>query len=1076
MLGCNTTDENPPSSRFERISVQDHGIVFQNQLKYTEEVNPYTYKSFYNGGGVAIGDLDNDGLVDVIFTGNQVDNAIYRNLGSWKFEDVSENSGLLGQGSWTSGVSLADVNGDGLLDVYLCKSGPPTGSNRRNELRINNGDWTFTDVSEEAGVNDYGLSVQAAFFDFDKDGDLDMYLLNNSIRSVGGYDIREGQRDIRDSLGGNRLYRNELVPTGRLKFTDVSEAAGIYGSDIGFGLGVSIADINQDTWPDIYVSNDFFERDYLYLNKGDGSFAERLTEIAPELSLGAMGADVADLTGDAYPEIFVTEMRPATAIRLKSKTKFESWDKFFLAESKGYHKQFSRNTLLQNIKGEALVDVSRQAGVAATDWSWGALAVDLDNDGWRDLYVANGIYKDLLDQDYIHFVANADNIRTWIASGQNVIERLVDSMPTEALSNYAFRNENKGLRFSDSTGSWGLDIPSFSNGSAYGDLDNDGDLDLVINTISDFPLIYQNHTTGDKPSSTNYLGFELYDTLSYANFFATGTQIIIWVDGERQTAELSPYKGFMSTVDNRILFGLNKHQFVDSIKVVWPDGAIQRYLQTSANQYIKVVKEVSGITKANALKTDSAKKWRSISNWEHQESAHDDFDRYPLLIEMFSSEGPATACLRKDHSTLVFIGGGPNQAAKLIERANNEYNDITPEAFQNDSDFEDVAATWIDIDNDGDSDLFVASGGDEAPEISGSVRLRLYENKEGKLVAGKRGSFPSLVGFSCGALTPWDYDQDGDYDLFFGTHFRVGQYGIPAESFLLANDGSGNFSLANDSVGARIRKLSNVRAAVTGNFFGSGSTHLAIAQEYGPVSVLATDKARLIHNIESKNGLWRALMSIDTDADGIDELVAGNLGLNTIFLASEDEPLTQYIGDFDNNGQVEQITTCWMGGEETVIHQLLDLVSQVPSLRKKFPRFESYATANPFAIIDTTRLLDVRKVTELQSGILQVSERKLDFTPFPPEAQTSCARAFAYLPDSIGGGQVFIGGNYTRFKPEIGGQSGSVGSTVEFEAQGDMKIIPWRFPPLFGETRALFVIDSSILAVQNNDSILHYEF
>jgi len=400
MFGCTLFEAAAPK-KFELLDAVPHGITFRNELSYTDQMNPYSYKSFFNGGGVGLSDLDQDGLIDIVLTGNLVNNGVYRNLGDWQFEDVSMKSNLLGEAAWTSGVAIADVNGDGLPDVYLCKSGMPLTPNRNNELLINKGNFTFENVAHAAGVDDYGFGVQASFFDYDKDGDLDMYLLNNSIRAVGGYDIRPGQRDVPDDKGGNKLYRNMLVENGELRFEDVTEAAGIYNSAIGFGLGVTVADVDQDGWPDLYVSNDFFERDYLYFNNGDGSFVERLAELAPELSLGAMGADVADMTGDGYPEIFITEMRPRSARRIKSKTKFETWDKAKLAEDKGYHRQFGRNTFLHNIDGEALVDISRQAGVASTDWSWGALAVDLDNDGWRDLFVANGIYKDLLDQDYI---------------------------------------------------------------------------------------------------------------------------------------------------------------------------------------------------------------------------------------------------------------------------------------------------------------------------------------------------------------------------------------------------------------------------------------------------------------------------------------------------------------------------------------------------------------------------------------------------------------------------------------------------------------------------------------------------
>ncbi|MEM1218652.1 MAG: VCBS repeat-containing protein, partial [Bacteroidota bacterium] len=472
--------ENSHSSNllFQTISAAQSGIDFQNDVQYTEEFNVYTYRNFYNGGGVGIGDINNDGLSDLYFCGNQVDNKLYLNRGNFQFEDVTEQAGVACPNVWSTGVSMADINQDGWLDLFVTKAGAPGGENRHNELFINNGDGTFTEQAEAYGLADEGLSTHAAFFDYDKDGDLDCYLLNNSVRSVSGYDLIEGLRETPDTDGGNRFYRNDGGT-----FVNVSQEVGVYSSAIGFGLGVTIGDVNGDGWQDMYISNDFFERDYLYINQQDGTFRESLVEGIQELSLSSMGADMADLNNDGFPEIFVTDMLPEKDARMKTKTAFENWDKYQLNIREGYHRQFTRNALQFNLGNGQFSEVSRFAGVHGTDWSWGALMADFDLDGFRDIYVANGIFKDLTDQDYINFYADPETVRAIMRREEGVITKLVDAIPSVPISNYAFSHRGQ-WEFENKAKQWGLDQPGFSNGSAYGDLGNDGDLDLVVNNVN----------------------------------------------------------------------------------------------------------------------------------------------------------------------------------------------------------------------------------------------------------------------------------------------------------------------------------------------------------------------------------------------------------------------------------------------------------------------------------------------------------------------------------------------------------------------------------------------------------------
>ncbi|MBS1976807.1 MAG: CRTAC1 family protein, partial [Bacteroidetes bacterium] len=639
MSECTTRDNQLPlkPSLFTRIPSAKTGITFTNNLSYSEEFNVYTYRSFYNGAGVGLGDVNNDGLVDIFFCGNQVSNKLYMNLGNFRFRDITDQAGLASAGVWSTGVSMVDVNGDGWLDIYVCKSGNPKGERRSNELFINNRDLTFTEMSESYRINDQGLSTHAVFFDYDKDGDLDCYLLNNSFRSVGNYDLRKDQRLIRDTLGGNRLYRNE----GN-RFKDVSEEAGIYGSSIGFGLGVTVGDVDKDGWEDIYVSNDFFEKDYLYINQKNGRFKEELESHLQEISMGSMGADMADINNDGFQEIFVTEMLPEGEGRLKTKAQFENWQKYQLNFSSGYYRQFPRNVLQLNNMDGSFSEVGRLAGVDATDWSWGALIADLDNDGFKDIFVANGIYKDLLDQDYVNFMADPNTVSEILRRDNQVIKKLVDMMPSEPLPNYAFHN-NHDLSFTNLSSDWGLADPGFSNGSAYGDLDNDGDLDLVVNNVNMESFVFRNNADSLFPGR-HYLKFSLRGEGN--NKFAYGTQITIRHRGQTFYLEAEPMKGFQSNVDHRLHFGLDTLSTVDTVIVKWPDARITLLTNLNADQEVLLNQKDAGSGKAvPAREATSVKLLSSVDGkigitYHHKENDFVDFDRDRLLYHMMSTEGP----------------------------------------------------------------------------------------------------------------------------------------------------------------------------------------------------------------------------------------------------------------------------------------------------------------------------------------------------------------------------------------------------------------------------------------------------
>jgi hypothetical protein len=626
--------ENSTQSKtlFQKLAPSQTHINFSNNLTYNAKFNIYTYRNFYNGGGVAIGDINNDGLPDIFFTANMLPNRLFLNKGNMQFEDITERAGIGKKGKWSTGVSMADVNGDGFLDIYVCNSGDIKGDNRENELYINRGfsfapkktngrlsfaedarrsdeaegrsEVTFAEKSHEYGLDDKGLSTHAAFFDYDHDGDLDMYLLNNSFKAIGSFNLQRNERSIRDSLGGDKLYRND----GN-HFTDVSAQAGIYGSSIGFGLGVTVGDVNNDGWQDIYVSNDFFERDYLYINQHNGAFKETLEDAMTSISNASMGADMADINNDANPDIFVTEMLPEDEARIKTNTTFENWDKYQLDLKYDYYHQFTRNMLQLNngafpsYEGDGggkvtFSEIGRFAGVSATDWSWGAIITDLNNDGLKDIFIANGIYQDLTNEDYIQYISNDDFFQE-VKSGKADFKKLIDLIPSHAIPNYAFSN-NGDLTFSNKAKEWGLDEAGFSNGSAYGDLDNDGDLDLVVNNVNMPCFVYRNESVQQHPEN-KFLKVSLQG--EGKNTFGIGAKVTLHYNNTIAYQEQMPMRGFESTVDNRLNFGLGKTNKIDSVVIQWPDGKENVLKDVKPNQHLTVKQTEAVIPKTFSLQS-----------------------------------------------------------------------------------------------------------------------------------------------------------------------------------------------------------------------------------------------------------------------------------------------------------------------------------------------------------------------------------------------------------------------------------------------------------------------------------------
>ncbi len=999
----------------------DAGIDFENTLIETETLNPYTYKNFYNGGGVALGDINNDGLIDIYFSGNLVDNKLYLNKGNWSFKDITETSGVACKDVWSSGVTFVDINADGLLDIYVCKAGPPTNQkNRHNELFINNGDLTFTERSKEFGLDIVGLAVQANFFDYDRDGDLDCYLLSNSIRSVGNYDFIKDQRKTPTDTG-NKLLRNDNG-----FFTDVTQQAGIYSSAIGFGLGITVSDYNNDMWPDIFISNDFFERDYLYINNHDGTFTEGLESQFGSISMGSMGADAADLNNDSKVDIMVTEMLPKSIDRQRTKTIFESWNKYDLSVKKGYHYQFSRNALHRNMGNGSFLEISRFSNVAASEWSWASLLFDADNDGLKDIFISNGICKDLLDRDYLVYMANDDKIKEMITNSTQVINKLINLMPSQPVPNAAFKNLGN-FQFSDESVNWGLAKPSFSNGSAYGDLDNDGDLDLVVNNANMPAFIYENKTDTSKYRS---LSIKLKGNAS--NTKAVGAKIeAFYNDTGYSVLENYPSRGFESCISNRFLFGVGNSQTVDSILITWPSGNQTKQYALKTNQSYEFTESEKPLYISNKVMyyNNPLTAINGLFQFKHIENKSVDFNREQLLPEMFSNEGPglASADINKDGQPDFYIGGAKGHTGVLFLSENGVYKEIT-KPFDFHAKSEDTDALFFDSDGDGDLDLYVASGGKAFSKFDFSLNDRLYINNGNGNFTFNPEALKFKSPLSTSTVAAYDYDQDGDIDLFAGERYKVETYGIPASGYILENKGNNKFEQKSPKA---LQNLGLITSSAWQDLNGDGIKDLIIGGEWMPISVFINNKGELSNRTKefgfgNTNGYWKALKIADIDLDGDMDIVAGNKGTNTFFK----EGTRMYISDFDNNGTPEQIICHKINNAYYPVLDRDELISQLPYLKQKLLYYKDYANATMADIFTKTQLENsfIVEINTVETSLFLNNNGKFTPAKLPREIQYSNVEAIEVLDlNNDKYLDLLFGGNQYLIKPQFGRQDASQG-------------------------------------------------
>ncbi|MBC7921740.1 MAG: VCBS repeat-containing protein [Ferruginibacter sp.] len=1061
---CQPKEQTAQNALFQSLDSTRTGIGFVNRVQDTENLNILDYLYFYNGAGVAAGDVNNDGLTDLFFVSNQGKNRLYLNRGKgtanpFRFEDVSEKAGVGGFADWKTGVTMADVNGDGWLDIYVCAVGNYKGLEGSNELYINDGaspdgQVSFTEKAADYGLDFTGFSTQAAFFDYDKDGDLDVYLLNHAVHTSRSYD-RVSTRALRNNEAGDYLFQNQLITpdstTKTVKFKDVSGQSGIYQAVMGYGLGIAVADFNNDGWEDIYVSNDFHEDDYYYLNNGDGTFTESVKEHFRHLSRFSMGCDAADVNNDGLPDLMTLDMYPADEAIEKSSLGEDPFDIYLYKLQYGYFNQYSRNCLQLNLSGQKFADIGAMAGVAATDWSWSTLLADYDNDGIKDIFVTNGIVRRPNNLDYVKF-ASDDSLRYAIETSKSLDKRAIALMPEGKAHHYLFQG-TKSLRFKDQSLAWGFDRPTVANGAAYADLDNDGDLDLVTNNIDEPAGIYRNQS--EKITRNNYLKVKLAgDRL---NTFGIGAKVILKHRGTIQVQQLMPTRGFLSSVEPVLTFGLGKNAGIDTVVVIWEDRRTEIRTNVKANTTLLLQQADArpDVRSPGILARKSTPWFRDVTadadiDYQHRENPYYDFYRESLMPFQVSTEGPKIAVgdVNGDGLDDFYVGGAKWQAGKLfVQQAANQFRPTNQALFRADSTYEDVDAAFFDADNDGDLDLYVVSGGNEFYGQMMEQFDRLYLNDGQGNLTKSRNLPPMYDNKSC--VKPGDFDKDGDVDLFVGGRVVGYKYGQVPRSYLLVNNGRGQFTDETDRIAPALRKAGMITDAEWVDYDQDGDLDLTLVGDWMPIKMYENQNRRLVETTDGAglaqtNGFWQTIEAADFDKDGDVDFVVGNLGTNSKLRKTEKTALRLYVKDIDGNQTLDHLLAYNVGDQWYLTAGKDELGKQFPSINKKFTDYRSFAgkTVNEL-FTDEELSTDPLKVTMFESVYLEnAGNRKFKVRPLPFEAQVSKVFAF-HVTDADGDGNldVLLGGNFYGVSTYQGRYDGSYGLVLKGDGRGNFRSV-----------------------------------
>jgi len=1032
--------------------MEDTGIEFINKVEDQEINNSFLFRNFYNGGGVAIGDINNDGLGDVMLTSNMGENKLYLNKGAWKFEDITPRSGMKQDSMWSTGVVMVDINNDGWLDIYVCNSGNMQNGNRRNKLYVNNRDLSFTERAAEYGLDISCYATQASFFDYDLDGDLDCFIIANSpmpINTLGYTNKRDVlakdwavEKFIRD--GGDHLYRND----GGM-FVEVTKEAGIHGTLMSFGLGASVGDVNGDGYPDIYVANDSYERDYLYINQQDGTFRDEVETCMKQMSFSSMGADVADINNDGYPEIFSTDMLPEDDYRLKTLGAFDNVDIYRQKLQLGFYHQFMKNCLHLNNGDGTFSEVANYSGVDATDWSWGALIFDADNDGLNDLYVCNGVNKDVTNLDFMQFFAN-DVIQRMVLTGKkDNVDEVLKHIPVNPVANKAYRNAGN-LKFEDAGEKWGLAQPSFSNGAAYGDLDNDGDLDLVVNNINMPSFIYKNNAR--EQGGHHYMGFRLRG--DRGNINAIGSKVKVYAGGQLFFREHIPSRGFQSSVDYKLIVGTGEFDKVDSVVVEWPDLTATSFFSLRADSVYAFDKRSSSSTQVKrGSSVNAGQLFEEISTGfeKHVEDNHIDFYEERNIPRMLSREGPraAVADVNGDGRDDIYIGGTPGHPGQLyLQDGRGGFNKVEQKVFHQFAQFEDGACLFFDADKDGDMDLFVAPSGNIHPEYSREMQCRLLLNDGSGNFSLFGAAFPKM-GVNISAAVAEDFDGDGDIDLFAGGRSVSANYGKTPVSFILMNDGSGRFTDVAKSNNPEIAGAGMITAAVAADVTGDSRKELILAGEWMSPRIFTFTGNRFQEvksNLGALEGWWQSLAASDMDQDGKTDLILGNFGENFYLHPTPEQPVKLWMADFDGSGNVDKLLTRSVDGVDKPVFLKNDIQDQIPGIKKQNLKHHDYALKSVQELFpdEAIKSGQVKKVSYTSSIVaLHRGDGQFELKKLPVRAQLSSVNAILCKDiDGDGKDDIITGGNISGFPPQLEKLDASYGDVFINRGSGEFEWLP----------------------------------